>query len=84
MLYPILCTCGRAIDDLSAAFRILRKRAVARELKALGRSIKPDNVFMSDDIKIQLDKDLTALGYPHSMICCRQVIMTTVLFSERY
>jgi len=82
MLYPVQCTCGRAIGDLADAFKLLRYRKIQKIMDDTDRVINPHVLAMVDDLQPDLGDILDQLGL--HIECCRTKMMTTVEFWELY
>lgn len=82
MLYPIQCTCGRAIGDLADAYKLLRRIKIQKIMNAKDRVVNPHVLAMVDDLHPDVGDILDSLGL--YMECCRVKMMTTVEFWELY
>lgn len=82
-MYPyITCTCGRSLGDLYDAFKVMRKKKIAAIAAEKNPSIKPNMMIVGQDLQIDLNDDLNALGL--KMDCCRMRMMSLVEFRELY
>ena len=79
MLYPIVCSCGNSLGDLSDAYKLLRYKKITAALKAMGKTTPaPDMYATIEALNIHLDDELNQLGL--HMTCCRMAMLTAVEF----
>lgn len=87
-MYPlIVCTCGRAIGDLYEAYAAMRDELYrAAYEKEGGIGYDPSMIPLIGDITsgVGLTDILDMLGLTKECMCCRDYMLTQVIFVDIY
>jgi DNA-directed RNA polymerase subunit N (RpoN/RPB10) len=80
MLCPILCSCGRSLDDYYDAFKAYRVKKWGELLEKSSRDILPEYIMVANDLYPELAEFFDWVHMPLS--CCRTKLLTATEFNE--
>jgi DNA-directed RNA polymerase subunit N (RpoN/RPB10) len=85
-MFPyIRCGCGVSLGDYYDAIKLIRQNKIAAFMSSVITSefvSRPDMIMVGNDISIDLEEELDALGF--TLDCCRMKQTTAVEYSELY
>lgn len=83
---PVLCTCGKSLAAYYNAFRRIRaeemKKIVQNHSAKNATDIKSDMIAVSDDLNPMLGKYLDDMNITRE--CCRQIMISSVDFKDKF